>query len=94
MKTGQKNTAAYCLEGYPRGKTTVESSVRVETVGDLAMAYSPRVAQPCLAIAKNPDDVSWLHTPLVSSHPLVVLTQSRNWGSQFNMGPRSTRLQP
>lgn len=31
--------------------------MRVETVGDLAMAYSPGVAQPCLAIAKNPDDV-------------------------------------
>lgn len=30
--------------------------MRVETVGDLAMAYSPGVAQPCLAIAKNPDD--------------------------------------
>lgn len=56
MKTGPKNTAAYRHEDFPLGKTIVESSVRVETVGDLAMAYSPGVAQPCLAIAKNPDD--------------------------------------
>ncbi|MND42562.1 NADP-dependent malic enzyme [compost metagenome] len=56
MKTGPKNTAAYRHEDFALGKTTVESSVRVETVGDLAMAYSPGGAQPCLAIAKNPDD--------------------------------------
>lgn len=56
MNTGPKNTAAYRHEDFPLGKTTIESSVRVETVGDLAMAYSPGVAQPCLAIAKNPDD--------------------------------------
>lgn len=55
MKTGPKSTAAYGYEDFPLGKTTVESSVWVETIGDLAMAYSPEVAQPCLAIAKNPD---------------------------------------
>lgn len=57
MNTGRKHTTAYRHEDSPRGKTTVGSSVWVETVADLAMAYSPGVAQPCLAIAKNPDDV-------------------------------------
>ncbi|MNT65397.1 NADP-dependent malic enzyme [compost metagenome] len=56
MKTGAKNTVVYRHEDFSLGKTTVEPSVGVETVGDLAMAYSPGVAQPCLAISKNPDD--------------------------------------
>ncbi|MFT5577863.1 MAG: malate dehydrogenase (oxaloacetate-decarboxylating)(NADP+) [Paraglaciecola psychrophila] len=36
------------------GKISVELSTRAETQGDLALAYSPGVAEPVLAIAANP----------------------------------------
>ncbi len=36
------------------GKLKVESKVRVETQEDLALAYSPGVAEPCLEIEKDP----------------------------------------
>ena len=37
-----------------RGKLTVESRAPVETAEDLALAYTPGVAAPCLAIQKDP----------------------------------------
>jgi len=43
---------------FPRpGKITVELSKPAETSKDLALAYSPGVAEPVRAIAENPDDV-------------------------------------
>ncbi|OOB79767.1 MAG: malate dehydrogenase [Epulopiscium sp. Nele67-Bin002] len=40
-----------------RGKIEVNSKIKIETKEDLSLAYSPGVAQPCLKIAENPDDV-------------------------------------
>lgn len=40
-----------------KGKISVESKVRVENKDDLSIAYTPGVAQPCLEIHKNKDDV-------------------------------------
>ena len=37
------------------GKIDVVSTVKVENEHDLALAYTPGVAQPCRGIAKNPD---------------------------------------
>ena len=37
------------------GKIDVVSTVKVENEHDLALAYTPGVAQPCREIAKNPD---------------------------------------
>lgn len=39
------------------GKITIEISTPAETHKDLALAYSPGVAEPVRAIAANPDDV-------------------------------------
>lgn len=39
-----------------RGKVSVESKVAIETRDDLSVAYTPGVAEPCRAIAANPDD--------------------------------------
>ena len=39
-----------------RGKWEMRSKVPVRTLEDLSLAYTPGVAQPCLEIAKNPDD--------------------------------------
>ncbi|MDA0193859.1 MAG: NADP-dependent malic enzyme [Bacteroidetes bacterium] len=41
----------------PKGKIAVVATKPVATQGDLALAYSPGVAVPCLAIAENIEDV-------------------------------------
>jgi len=43
------------LHGEWKGKIEVKATVPVETKDDLSLAYTPGVAQPCLAIR---DDVS------------------------------------
>ena len=45
----------YHAEGRP-GKIEVIPTKPYSTQNDLALAYSPGVAQPCLAIEKNPED--------------------------------------
>lgn len=45
------------LHALKKGKIEVISKVKVETKDDLSLAYSPGVAEPCRAIAKNPADV-------------------------------------
>ncbi len=43
---------------FPKpGKISVELTTPAETAHDLALAYSPGVAEPVRAIAENPDDV-------------------------------------
>ncbi len=39
------------------GKITVISKVRVKNSDDLSLAYSPGVAEPCLKIKDNPNDI-------------------------------------
>ncbi len=53
-----RKTAAleYHMQGRP-GKIEVIPTKPVGTQLDLSLAYSPGVAEPCLAIEKNPDDV-------------------------------------
>ena len=41
----------------PAGKLEVVPTKPMSTQFDLALAYSPGVAEPCKAIAANPDDV-------------------------------------
>ena len=40
-----------------RGKIAVHSKVPCRTKADLSLAYTPGVAEPCLEIQKNPEDV-------------------------------------
>lgn len=47
---------SYHAEGRP-GKIEVVSTKPTRTQRDLALAYSPGVAEPCLRIAETPDDV-------------------------------------
>ena len=46
----------YHAKGRP-GKIEVIPSKEAKTQRDLSLAYSPGVAEPCLEIAENPDDV-------------------------------------
>jgi len=52
----QKNALTYHSEGRP-GKIEVIPTKPHSTQRDLSLAYSPGVAEPCLAIQANPEDV-------------------------------------
>jgi len=39
-----------------KGKIEVISTKPCQTAEDLSLAYSPGVAEPCLAIQQNPED--------------------------------------
>lgn len=53
------------------GKIELRSKVPVLTRDDLSLAYTPGVAQPCLEINKNPEEV-WNLT--LKSHTVAVVT--------------------
>ena len=44
------------LEYHKNGKLSISSRVNLENAQDLALAYTPGVAEPCLEIAKNTED--------------------------------------
>lgn len=53
----RKQDALHFHQVKPEGKIEVRPTKRLSSQRDLALAYSPGVAEPCLEIAKNPDDV-------------------------------------
>jgi malate dehydrogenase (oxaloacetate-decarboxylating)(NADP+) len=52
----KEDALEYHSKGRP-GKIEVVATKETKTQRDLALAYSPGVAEPCLEIAANPDDV-------------------------------------
>ncbi|MCP4843239.1 MAG: malate dehydrogenase, partial [Halieaceae bacterium] len=50
----KREALAYHAEPVP-GKIRIELTKPAETLVDLALAYSPGVAEPCLEIARDPD---------------------------------------
>ena len=50
----KRDALAYHAEPVP-GKISIELTKPAETLGDLALAYSPGVAEPCREIAREPD---------------------------------------
>jgi len=58
MSTNNKKSAALLYHAKPTpGKIEVIPTKKHSTQRDLALAYSPGVAEPCLEIEKNPEDV-------------------------------------
>src|SRR5665648_490687 len=58
MSDSKKPSEALLYHQYPSpGKIQVVPTKKHATQRDLSLAYSPGVAEPCLAIEKNPDDV-------------------------------------
>lgn len=55
-KIKKKDALDYHSKGRP-GKIKVVSTKETKTQRDLSLAYSPGVAEPCLAIAENKEDV-------------------------------------
>jgi malate dehydrogenase (oxaloacetate-decarboxylating)(NADP+) len=56
MSQLKEDALNYHSKGRP-GKIAVVPTKPTNTKRDLSLAYSPGVAEPCLAIAENPDDV-------------------------------------
>ncbi|MGF1533477.1 MAG: NADP-dependent malic enzyme [Bernardetiaceae bacterium] len=56
MKIRKEDALHYHAKGKP-GKIEVIPTKETDGQRDLALAYSPGVAEPCKAIAENPDDV-------------------------------------
>jgi malate dehydrogenase (oxaloacetate-decarboxylating)(NADP+) len=57
MSNSKKKNEALDYHQYPTpGKIQVVPTKKYSTQRDLSLAYSPGVAEPCLAIEKNPDD--------------------------------------
>lgn len=56
---GNKNFAQLSLEMHENngGKVSIQSKVEVKCKDDLSTAYTPGVAEPCLKIKENPEDV-------------------------------------
>lgn len=54
-----KNFAQLALEMHENhgGKVSIQSKVEVKCKDDLSTAYTPGVAEPCLKIKENPEDV-------------------------------------
>ena len=58
MKRQSKRKQALNYHEFPKpGKVEVIPTKKYATQRDLSLAYSPGVAEPCLEIEKNPDDV-------------------------------------
>src|SRR5260370_7741018 len=54
----------------PRGKIEVVPTKAVGTARDLALAYSPGVAEPCLEIARSRDE-SYTYTAPANLAPVI-----------------------
>ncbi len=83
MDYGKKSLELH--EQY-RGKMGIVSNVPVETAEDLSTAYTPGVAQPCLAIAEDSDKV-WDLT--IKSHTVAVVTDGTAVLGLGNIGPEA-----
>ena len=75
------------LHAKMRGKLRVETTVPLETKDDLARAYTPGVAAPCRAIAKDPEAV-WRYT--IKSHTVAVITDGSAVLGLGNIGAKAS----
>ena len=55
MEEDYKEKALAYHRSHPRGKTGIVSTKPTKNAYDLALAYSPGVAFPCLEIQKDPE---------------------------------------
>ena len=72
----------------PHGKVEVNPTKRCLTQRDLALAYTPGVAEPCREIARNPDD-AFLYT--ARANLVAVVTNGTAVLGLGNIGPLASK---
>ena len=84
----RKQEALDFHEAPPRGKIEVVPTKPLRTQHDLALAYSPGVAEPCLEIAKNKEDVYKYTT---KGNLVGVITNGTAVLGLGNIGPEASK---
>src|SRR6188472_4362625 len=77
----------YHSKGRP-GKIEVVPTKETKTQRDLALAYSPGVAEPCLEIAANPDDV---YKYTAKGNLVAVISNGTAVLGLGNIGPEASK---
>jgi len=89
MKLNSKQKEALRYHAEPRpGKIAVVPTKKYATQRDLSLAYSPGVAEPCLEIAKNIDDV---YKYTAKGNLVAVITNGTAVLGLGNIGPEASK---
>ena len=86
IKINNLRKEALRLHEEKQGKLGVYSKVKVKNARDLALAYSPGVAEPCKEIASNPQDV-YRYTG--KGNTVAVVTDGSAVLGLGNIGPKA-----
>jgi malate dehydrogenase (oxaloacetate-decarboxylating) len=81
MNFGERSVELHKKYG---GKLEVKPVIKVETRDDLSIAYTPGVAEPCLAIAKDP---ALAYELTIKGHTIAVVTDGSAVLGLGNIGP-------
>ncbi|MFT6868641.1 MAG: malate dehydrogenase (oxaloacetate-decarboxylating)(NADP+) [Cyclobacteriaceae bacterium] len=84
----RKQEALDYHSGNPPGKIEVTPTKPLSSQHDLALAYSPGVAEPCLAIAANPEDV---YKYTAKGNLVGVITNGTAVLGLGNIGPEASK---
>lgn len=87
MSDFREQALKYHAEPTP-GKISIEISKPAETVRDLALAYSPGVAEPVRCIAENPDDV---YKYTAKGNLVAVISNGTAILGLGNLGPMASK---
>ncbi len=84
----RKQEALDYHESKPPGKIEIRPTKPLSSQRDLALAYSPGVAEPCLAIAENPEDV---YRYTAKGNLVGVITNGTAVLGLGNIGPEASK---
>ncbi|WP_324671239.1 NADP-dependent malic enzyme [Hymenobacter sp. GOD-10R] len=87
LKINKQDALNYHAQG-PAGKIEVVPTKPVSTQADLALAYSPGVAEPCMAIFENPDDV---YKYTAKGNLVAVISNGTAVLGLGNIGPEASK---
>ena len=80
------NEESLKLHEIHKGKIEVKSKVKINTREDLSLAYTPGVAEPCIMIAKNDEDI-YKYTS--KGNLIAVVTDGSAVLGLGNIGPKA-----
>jgi len=81
------NARSLILHEKNKGKIEVISKIRVENSDDLSLAYSPGVAEPCLRIKDNPEDI---YKYTAKGNMIAIVTDGSAVLGLGNIGPHAS----